>query len=236
MMFNSDNDDTLRKIFVGGLDYDTNEEAVRQYFETWGPLLECEVKRFPDGRSRGFAFVTFCSLAALEQCFGSSGHVIENKSVDLRKASSGSIESEEVLRAKAYDPEAKELKKLFVGNHLFETTEDEIREYFSQFGQIDNVAMGRAPDGQSRGYSFIHFVSSASVDRVQETRPHNLGGRELQTKRATPKHLVGKPEANVATNKAFIGPPEVRGKGHSGLSEDITDDDLKGEHLKFLIP
>ena len=26
----------------------------------------------------------------------------------------------------------------------------------------------------------------------------------------------------MATSKAFIGPPEVRGRGHSGLSEDIT--------------
>ena len=52
--------------------------------------------------------------------------------------------------------------------------------------------------------------------------------RKLETKRATPKHLVGKAEANIATNKAFIGPPEQRGRGHSGLSEDISDEDLKG--------
>ena len=35
-------------------------------------------------------------------------------------------------------------------------------------------------------------------------------------------------EAEVATSKAFIGPPEVRGRGHSGLSEDITDQALTG--------
>ena len=35
-------------------------------------------------------------------------------------------------------------------------------------------------------------------------------------------------EAKVATSKAFIGPPEVRGRGHSGLSEDITDQALTG--------
>ena len=76
MSSTADNDDTLRKIFVGGLDYETNEQAVGTYFETWGPLAECCIKRFPDGRSRGFAFVTFCSLAALEQCLATTGHRI----------------------------------------------------------------------------------------------------------------------------------------------------------------
>ena len=55
-----------------------------------------------------------------------SGHTIDNKRVDLRKAASGKEEDEEVLRAKAYDPEAKELKKLFVGNLDFECSEDDL--------------------------------------------------------------------------------------------------------------
>ena len=64
-----DNDDTLRKIFVGGLDYETNEDAVRQYFENWGPLSECAIKRFPDGRSRvsvNFDFDLECAIVALK--------------------------------------------------------------------------------------------------------------------------------------------------------------------------
>ena len=58
--------------------------------------------------------------------------------------------------------------------------------------------------------------------------------RKLETRRLTPPHLEGKAEAEVATCKAFIGPPEVRGKGHSGLSEDITDQALSGQlHIHF---
>ena len=164
----------------------------------------------------------------MEQCIATGTHIIDGKRVDLRRAASGREENEEVLRSKEYDPEAKDLKKLFVGNLDFETGEPEIEAYFCQYGEIDNISIGRAPDGKSRGYAFVNYVSAASVDRVQETRPHTLLDRKLETKRATPKHLVGKPEANVSTNKAFIGPPEARGRGHSGLSEDISDDHLKG--------
>ena len=140
-MSNTDIDDTLRKIFVGGLDYESSENTVREYFESWGPLSECSIKRFPDGRSRGFAFVTFCSLAAMEQCIATGTHIIDGKRVDLRRAASGREENEEILRAKEYDPEAKDLKKLFVGNLDFETGEAEIEAYFSQYGEIDNISM-----------------------------------------------------------------------------------------------
>ena len=145
MMSSADTDDTLRKIFVGGLDYDTSEDAVRDYFETWGPLSECEIKRFPDGRSRGFAFVTFVSLAALDQCLASTHH-IDGKRVDLRKAADGREENEEVLRAKAYDPEAPILKKLRVSNLDPLTSEAEITEYFSQYGDLESLALARDPE------------------------------------------------------------------------------------------
>ena len=55
---------------------------------------------------QGFAFVSFCSLAAMEQCMATTGHVIDNKGVDLRRAASGREENEEGLRAKEYNPEA----------------------------------------------------------------------------------------------------------------------------------
>ena len=229
MMSSSDTDDTLRKIFVGGLDYDTSEDAVQDYFESWGPLQECAVKRFPDGRSRGFAFVTFVSLAALEQCLATSSHQISGKRVDLRKAADGKEENEEVLRAKAYDPEARELRKLRVSNLEPGTSEPEITEYFSQYGALESLSLARDPaSGASLCTASLEFVSARAVDVIQERRPHSLGDRELETRRAQPPHLAGKAEAEVATSKAFIGPPEVRGRGHSGLSEDITDQALTG--------
>jgi len=123
-------DDQVRKIFVGGLDYNTVETTLEQYFGQWGPVSECTIKRFPDGNSRGFGFVTFSSLAAMENCFESQPHMIDGKNVDLRKATENLSKAGPDIRSKVYDPESRELKKLFVGSLDFSTTEDEIKEYF----------------------------------------------------------------------------------------------------------
>ncbi|OEH74220.1 heterogeneous nuclear ribonucleoprotein [Cyclospora cayetanensis] len=51
---------TVRKIFVGGLNRSTTAESLREYFSTFGPVHHTEVLFDKlTGRSRGFGFVTF---------------------------------------------------------------------------------------------------------------------------------------------------------------------------------
>uniref|UniRef100_A0A673VIE8 RRM domain-containing protein n=1 Tax=Suricata suricatta TaxID=37032 RepID=A0A673VIE8_SURSU len=50
----------LRKLFIGGLSFETTDDSLREHFEKWGTLTDCVVMRDPQTkRSRGFAFVTF---------------------------------------------------------------------------------------------------------------------------------------------------------------------------------
>ena len=55
-----DNDDTVGKLFVGGLSWQTTEEGLRFYFEKFGELVDVALmtdKR--TGQPRGFGFVSF---------------------------------------------------------------------------------------------------------------------------------------------------------------------------------
>jgi len=49
-----------KKLFVGGLSWDTTDDGLRQAFESHGEIIEAKVITERDtGRSRGFGFVTF---------------------------------------------------------------------------------------------------------------------------------------------------------------------------------
>ena len=49
-----------KKLFVGGLSWGTDDNALREAFETHGEVTEAKVITDRDtGRSRGFGFVTF---------------------------------------------------------------------------------------------------------------------------------------------------------------------------------
>ena len=49
-----------KKLFVGGLSWDTTDEGLQQAFASYGEITEAKVITDRDtGRSRGFGFVTF---------------------------------------------------------------------------------------------------------------------------------------------------------------------------------
>ena len=49
-----------KKLFVGGLSWDTTNDGLRQAFASYGEITEAKVITDRDtGRSRGFGFVTF---------------------------------------------------------------------------------------------------------------------------------------------------------------------------------
>jgi len=54
-----------KKLFVGGLSWDTDDSSLRQAFEGYGEVTEAKVITDREtGRSRGFGFVTFSDGAA----------------------------------------------------------------------------------------------------------------------------------------------------------------------------
>ena len=49
-----------KKLFIGGLSWDTTDDGLRQAFASYGEITEAKVITDRDtGRSRGFGFVTF---------------------------------------------------------------------------------------------------------------------------------------------------------------------------------
>lgn len=103
-----------------------------------------------------------------------------------------------------FEPE--QLRKVFVGSLNYNTTEDTFRAYFSRFGDlVDCVIMKEPKTNKSRGFGFVTYTRSSMVDEMMRNRPHKLDGRELDTKRATPREESGKPGAETTTEKLFVG-------------------------------
>jgi hypothetical protein len=42
------NAEQFRKLFIGGLSYETDENSLRSHFETWGEIVDCVVMRDPN--------------------------------------------------------------------------------------------------------------------------------------------------------------------------------------------
>lgn len=70
-----------KKVFVGGLSWDTSEESLSQHFGQAGDIVEAKIIQDREsGRSRGFGFVTFES----EDSAGNAVEMFDGKELDGR--------------------------------------------------------------------------------------------------------------------------------------------------------
>ncbi|XP_052812525.1 heterogeneous nuclear ribonucleoprotein A1-like isoform X2 [Mya arenaria] len=99
------------------------------------------------------------------------------------------------------NPNAEEFRKVFVGGLDAKTTEDTLKEYFSSYGTIENceIMKERNQAAKSKGFGFITFNNTETIDEIQKNRPHEVDGRKIETKRATPKQ-----QQYWATKKLYI--------------------------------
>jgi heterogeneous nuclear ribonucleoprotein A1/A3 len=77
-----------KKVFVGGLSWNTNDETLRQVFERFGHVDEAKVVQDRDtGRSRGFGFVTFGDDQSAQNAIsGMDGKELDGRTVKVNEA------------------------------------------------------------------------------------------------------------------------------------------------------
>lgn len=93
-------------------------EELRDHFSAYGEIESINVKTDPNtGRSRGFAFIVFKCPESIDKVMAAGEHTINNKKVDPKKAKARH-------------------GKIFVGGLSSEISDDEIKNFFSNFGTV----------------------------------------------------------------------------------------------------
>ena len=78
-------------------------------------------------------------------------------------------------------------KKLYVGNLSFQTTEDELRQAFGQYGTVNSAQMVMDREtGRSRGFAFVEMADGADA-AIQALNGAQLDGRTLTVNEAKPR-------------------------------------------------
>lgn len=79
-------------------------------------------------------------------------------------------------------------KKLYIGNLPYSATEDQLREMFSQFGEIvDLKLITDKMSGRSRGIAFVEFSKEEDANKaIESTNSTELDGRSIVVNVARP--------------------------------------------------
>ncbi|KEP46803.1 heterogeneous nuclear ribonucleoprotein G RNA recognition motif protein [Rhizoctonia solani 123E] len=73
------------------------------------------------------------------------------------------------------------MSKLYVGNLSWGTTDDSLRDVFSEYGQVtDIIVMKDRETGRSRGFGFVTFSTEKEAsDAAQALNGAEIDGRTL---------------------------------------------------------
>lgn len=83
--------------------------------------------------------------------------------------------------------------KLYVGNLSYNTSEAQLREIFSQFGDVTSASLVMDRDtGRPRGFGFVEFANAEHAQAaINGMNGKNVDGRDLTVNEARPREGGG---------------------------------------------
>lgn len=79
-------------------------------------------------------------------------------------------------------------KKLFVGSLDWNTTEDELKAFFAELGEVEEAIIIKDHIGRSKGFGFVTYADEAAAEKaIAELDGKQLGKRTIVVNEARPK-------------------------------------------------
>ncbi|TKW22767.1 hypothetical protein SEVIR_4G249900v4 [Setaria viridis] len=162
----------------------TPRESFTKHFQKYGAITDSVIMKDKHTKMpRGFGFVTFSDPSVIDRVLEDE-HVINGRTVEVKRT---------VPKEEMSTKDGPKTKKIFVGGIPPSLTEDKLKEHFSSYGKVvEHQIMLDHSTGRSRGFGFVTFESEDAVERVMsQGRMHDLGGKQVEIKKAEPKKPGG---------------------------------------------
>lgn len=200
------------KVFAGGLPDRTPEHHIGTHFAKYGHVVECDVCEPKDGDSKKapYAFVTFKYAADADCAVVDTQHYPGVQ----RSLQMGFATPKRKQQADDSDADGdEEAGKVFVGGIGDTDSEEELGDFFSQWGLVTLIYRDRGLWG------FVHFATKEAATRLLEESSVIYHRRKLDVKRGTESKrgmsdderydLIKRAVARHFHKKQTGGPPPV---------------------------
>lgn len=224
----NDHQSSNKKLFFGGVYSETTEKDIFDYFSKYGEVQLVKLVIDKDtNKSRRFGFVTMKDLASINKILNIQPHFILNKQIECKIAQPASGISSIKSMNETTPEKLGSANKLFIGGISKTIKERDLVEYFNRFGLINECFIKRSSNGISRGFGFIIFDSSDSIDKVFKIDQIKIKNCILDIKKAVPRENFIPDVANQNNEKI----------GNNGIFNEkllfIGNDFYKKENIYF---
>ncbi|KAK8795638.1 hypothetical protein WA158_000295 [Blastocystis sp. Blastoise] len=172
-------------LYIKNLNFDTQEEKLKQVFGQVDGLISVTIARRPNPAggtlSMGFGFVTYNTRDQALKALNKFAHIsVDGHELSLKFSAHKETNVGTKRRITAGNDDEKNKTKLMIRNIAFETNRNELRELFGSFGQLKSLRLPRKFDGTSRGFAFVEYLSADEAKAAYKALGNtHLLGRKL---------------------------------------------------------
>uniref|UniRef100_A0A7E5A1F6 RRM domain-containing protein n=1 Tax=Panagrellus redivivus TaxID=6233 RepID=A0A7E5A1F6_PANRE len=170
-------------LIVLGIPFKLTESNLREYFETFGKVVLCEIKRESNGSSKGFGFIKFETFESQLKVLARAVHTIGGRRCQVKVPFSKKSDGRD-------EHTVMEHIKLFVGRLSEKTSETALREFFlAEAKKIDPKAsvIDTFIPKPFRSFAFITFSSAKVVKELIRKGDFIIDGSSVSVSSAAPK-------------------------------------------------
>ncbi|TMS35603.1 hypothetical protein L596_002970 [Steinernema carpocapsae] len=189
-------------LIVLGLPYRTTLDQFKDYFEQFGNVVACELKRDDYGNSKGFGFVHMDTYDAQLRVLTKPTHVIDGRKCQVRFPSSKAKDAVNMMNC-----------KLFVGRVSEKATPEDLRNFFSLEAQkihTDASVVDVFIPKPFRSFAFVTLSHPGVAKELIEIGDFVMDGVSINVLTATPKDPVDtspvSPRYSSGSESSFRGP------------------------------
>lgn len=160
------------KIFVGGLPSNTTKKELEAYFSHFGSVKSCKPKmwKYDPTRCKGFAILIVGNVNTYKSIFEEEKHIFSGREIECKK----------VLNKKELDSYSKNLflRKIHVRGIPHSTTSEDLKEVFSQFGEVEIAYVCRDKNTEiSLGFGYVTFCHQDTRNVVTSRKNVIIDGK-----------------------------------------------------------
>lgn len=157
-----------RRIYVANIPSTFTQEEVRAIFDVHGELAGCELEEDKMNPPKLSAFVSYKTRESVENVLLAPPFEVDGETLAITPATS-------------------QKQQLFVGGYDLYVTQEQLEEFFGQYGQVDHVLMKYNHEGVSRCFGFITYRDSPdAVRKLASKRFIPCLGKTVEVKLADP--------------------------------------------------
>ncbi|KAI5301123.1 hypothetical protein KEM56_001947 [Ascosphaera pollenicola] len=203
-----------RTVFVQQLAARLRTKELIAFFEKVGPVKEAQiVKDRVSGRSKGVGYVEFKNEESVPLAIQLTGQKLLGIPIIAQLT-----EAEKNRQARNpegnHQPHSVPFHRLYVGNIHFNITENDIKNVFEPFGELDFVQLQKDEHGRSRGYGFVQFRDpNQAREALEKMNGFDLAGRPIRVGLGNDKFT---PESTANLLQRFQGQNSFQGSAFSG--------------------